>query len=59
MWNLNYDTNELTYETDSSTWRADLWLPRWRARWREDGLGVWDRQIKAIIYRMDEQGPIT
>ena len=30
MWNLRYDTNELIYETetDSQTWRTDLWLPR-------------------------------
>ena len=29
MWNLKYDTNELTYttETDSQTWRTDLRLP--------------------------------
>ena len=56
MWNLNYDTNELIYETDSSMWRADLRLPRWR----EDGLGAWDKQVKTIIHRMDEQqGPIV
>ena len=32
MWNLNYDTNEAIYntETDSQTQRADLWLPRRR-----------------------------
>ena len=30
MWNLKYGTNELIYktETDSHTWRTDLWLPR-------------------------------
>ena len=30
MWNLKYDRNELVYktETDSQTWRTDLWLPR-------------------------------
>ena len=29
VWNLNYDTSELIYETetDSQTQRADLWLP--------------------------------
>ena len=30
MWNLNYDTNELIYETDSQAQRIDLWLPRRR-----------------------------
>ena len=29
IWNLKYDTNEHIYETetDSQTWRTDLWLP--------------------------------
>ena len=42
MWNLKYGTDEPIYrrETDSQTWRADLWLPRGRRReW--NGLGVW------------------
>ena len=32
MWNLKYNTNEHIYETetDSQTWRTDLWLPRGR-----------------------------
>jgi len=32
MWNLKYDTNELTCitEIDSQTYRTDLWLPRGR-----------------------------
>ena len=37
MWNLKYDTNELIYkrETDSQTWKTNLWLPK--------GKGVGDR----------------
>ena len=29
MWNLKYDTSEPTHrtETDSQTWRRELWLP--------------------------------
>ena len=44
IWNLKYDTNEHIYETetDSQTWRTDLWLPRWGWEWGKDGLGVWD-----------------
>ena len=61
MWNLKYDTNELIYktETDSQTERTGLWLPRGRGgEWRRDGLGVWDEQMQAIIYRTDkQQGP--
>ena len=30
MWNLNYDTNEPIYETESRTQRTDLRLPRGR-----------------------------
>ena len=57
MWNLKYDTNELIYktETDSQTHRTDLWLPR---GWGREVLGVWDKQMQTIIYRMDKhQGP--
>ena len=30
MWNLKYGTDESIYriETDSQTWRPDLWLPK-------------------------------
>ena len=40
MWNLKYSTNESIHrtETDSQTWRVDLWRPRGR-EW--DGQGVW------------------
>ena len=41
MWNLNYDPNELIYETetDSQTQRTDLWLPRGSGCWgRVDGM---------------------
>ena len=39
MWNLKYDTNEFTYETETHSYRTDLWLPKGRGG---DGLGVWD-----------------
>ena len=60
MWNLNCDTNELVYETetDSETQKTDLWLPRGKRRGR-DGLGAWDQQMQTITYRMDKhQGPM-
>ena len=28
MWNLKYGTNKPICETDSQTWRKELWLPR-------------------------------
>jgi len=41
-------------ETDSQTWRTDLWLPRRRGLGRE-GRGVWGWQMKTITYRRDRQ----
>ena len=43
IWNLIHGTNEPFYrkETNSWTWRTDLWLPRGKGReW--DGPGVWE-----------------
>ena len=39
MWNLKYGTNEPIYkiETDSWTWRTDLWLPSGRGGSGKDG----------------------
>ena len=47
MWNLGYGTNEPIYraETDSKTWRLDLWLLGGRER---DGLGVWGWERQTI-----------
>ena len=42
MWNPKYGLDEPVYkiETDSETWRTDLWLPRGKRReW--DGWEVW------------------
>ena len=42
IWNLIYGTNNPIYrkETNSWTWRTDLWLPKeWGREWK--GLGVW------------------
>ena len=52
MWNLKYDTNEPVYETESTTWRTDLW---WGEGWRRDGIRGWGQQIKAFIHRTDKQ----
>ena len=30
IWNLTYDTTKLSYETDSQTQKANLWLPKGR-----------------------------
>ena len=38
MWNLKYDTNEPVYETESTTWRTDLW---WGEGWQRDGIRGW------------------
>lgn len=56
MRNLTIRHKELVYraETDSQTWRTDLLLPKWGSD-RGEGLGVWDRQMQTITYRMDKQ----
>ena len=44
IWNVIHGTNEPIYrkETNSQTWRTDLWLPRGRGRREEwGGRGVW------------------
>ena len=44
MWSLNYDTDELIYETeiDSQTQRTDLKLPGW---WGQQGGMGWEFEI--------------
>ena len=37
-WNIKYDTNELTYVTDSQTQGIDWWLLR---QWKREGVGGW------------------
>ena len=41
MWNLKYGTKEPIHrtETDSETWRTDLWLPR-GGEWMDWKFGV-------------------
>ena len=44
IWKVIYGTNEPTYrkQTNSWTWRIDLWLPREKGReW--EGLGAWGK----------------
>ena len=57
MWNLKYDTNELIYktETDSQTQKTKLWLPKGKGGWGGDKLEVWDQQIQATIYKIDNK----
>ena len=44
MWNLKSDTNGLNYktETDSQTYKTNLWLRKGERGWGRDELGVWD-----------------
>ena len=42
MWNLKYDTNEPTYETDTdSDIENRLAVANGERLWGRDGLGVW------------------
>ena len=47
MWDLKYDTNELTYETetDSQRWKANM-VTKGEKVQRGDKLGVQDQNIK-------------
>ena len=51
MWNLKYHISEHIYETetDSQTQRTDVRLPRGQELGVEEGGGVWDQQMKAVI----------
>ena len=54
--NLKYGANEpfCKTETDSQTWRTDLWLPGgWGKEW--DRMEVWNQQMQTITFRMDKQ----
>ena len=49
IWNPIYGTNEPIYgkETNSWTWRIDLWLPSGRGKdW--DGLEFWDSRCNLL-----------
>ena len=41
MWNINYDTKEPIYQTESLTQKTDWWLPGERGYWGKDGVGGW------------------
>ena len=55
MWNLKYDTNELSYKTeiDPQTWNTNLWLPNGMGV--RDKLGLGDQQIHTTIYKINNQ----
>ena len=59
MWNLKYATNELIYEkeTDSQTYRTELWLPR--ARWGGMDWEFGVSKMQTIICRMNKQQGFT
>ena len=50
MWNLKYDTNELTYKTDTDSHRKQTMVTK-RERGRGDKLGVWDQQTQTTIHK--------
>ena len=51
MGNLKYNTNEPMYETETDLQRTNCGC---QEMVREDGLGVWGQQMKAITYRIDK-----
>ena len=58
IYNLKYDTNEPTYETETKprTQRIDLWLSRTTVREMDWEFGISRGKLTQIfIYRMDKQ----
>jgi len=42
MWSLKYDTNEITYKTETNTELENtLVVTKWEGEWRREGLWVW------------------
>ena len=58
IWNLNTtQMNLFRRQKQTHRHREQTLLPR-RRGWRRHGFRVWDKQMQAIIYRMDKpQGP--
>ena len=54
MCNLKYDANELIYETETDIENGLVVAKREVGR-GGFGLGVWDKQMQTITYRMNEQ----
>ena len=54
MWNLKYGTDKPIYrtETDSQTWRTDLWLPWGRGGGRSGMYGEFGVGTCTLLYRM-------
>ena len=44
MWNQKNDTSESIYKTESEsqTYKTNLWLPKGKGKGGRDKLGVWD-----------------
>ena len=48
MWNLKNNTNELVYktETDSQTWKTNLWLPKGKGGFKKRELVDGGEKVK-------------
>ena len=49
--------NLFTKQKQAQIQRTNLWLPKGKVGWcGRDKLGVWDWQMPATVYKIDEQG---
>ena len=55
MRDLNQGANELVHKTETDSHREQT--QGYQGKRGEGGMGVWDQQMQAIIYRMDKQDP--
>ena len=54
MWDLKYDTNELTYKTETDM-ESKLTVTKGEKVQRRDKLGDQDQDIKTTAYKIDNQ----
>ena len=54
MWNIKYNTNELSYKTEAD---SQTYIENVGCQGLGDGLGVWvwNQQKQTVIYRVDKQ----
>ena len=54
MWNIKYNTNELSYKTEAD---SQTYIENGGCQGLGDGLGVWvwNQQKQTVIYRVDKQ----
>ena len=48
MWNLKYDTNDISMKQKQTYRHREQTCGCWKGVWVRDGLGIWGQQIQTI-----------